>query len=86
MKYGIYAIFDAVSGVFTAPTIDLADSAAARNFRKMCADAGSMVNFAPADFAIYRIGDFDVETGAITPLSPVMCVLRGSDVKGDGNV
>ena len=62
MKYGIYAIFDAVSGVFTAPTIDLADSAAA------------------------RIGDFDVETGAIKPLAPVMCVLRGSDVKGDDNV
>lgn len=87
MKYGLYAIYDSAAAIFTSPTSDISDASAARNFRKMCSDAGSMPNFEPSDFALYRLADYDVETGAITPLAPVVCVVRGADVlRGDNGV
>ncbi len=70
MKYGIYCIYDDAAGVFTAPTIDLSDESAIRNFQKMCADAGSVMNFKPSDFSLYAIGTFDAETANIESVVP----------------
>ena len=53
MKYGIYCIFDEAAGIFTAPTIDISDESAMRNFKKLCSEAGSIMNFKPSDFSIY---------------------------------
>ncbi len=78
MKYGIYCIFDEAAGVFTAPTIDISDESAMRNFQKMCADAGSMMNFKPTDFSLFAVGFFDVESGSIEPLSPPSRLILGS--------
>lgn len=78
MKYGIYCIYDEAAGVFTAPTIDISDESAMRNFRKMCADAGSMMNFKPSDFSLYAVGFFDAESGNIEPLSPPSRLIIGS--------
>lgn len=78
MKYGIYCIFDEAAGVFTAPTIDISDKSAMRNFKKMCADAGSMMNFKPSDFSLYAVGCFDAETGSIEPLIPPSRLIIGS--------
>lgn len=77
MKYGIYCIYDEASRVFTAPTIDISDEAAMRNFQKMCADAGSMMNFKPSDFSLFAVGFFDAETGSIEPLSPPSRLING---------
>lgn len=68
MKYGIYCIYDEAAHVFTAPTIDISDESAMRNFQKMCADAGSIMNFKPTDFSLYAVGFFDAETGSIETL------------------
>lgn len=65
MKYGIYAIFDSASGVFTAPTIDISDASAVRNFQMALENSGSVMNFKPDDFSLYQLGTFDVETGKI---------------------
>lgn len=69
MKYGIYCIHDDAAGIFTAPTIDLSDASAIRNFQKMCSEAGSVMNFKPTDFSLYKVGDFDAETAYIDSLS-----------------
>lgn len=79
MKYGIYCIFDNAAGVFTAPTIDISDEAAIRNFKKMCADAGSIMNFKPSDFALYKVGFFDAETGNIESFITPSRLFVGSD-------
>ena len=85
MKYGIYAIRDAAAGVFTAPTIDISDHSAMRNFQQACANADSVMNFAPNDFALYKIGSFDAELGFIEPDSPTVimnginCVKKGKE-------
>lgn len=78
MKYGIYCIFDEAAGVFTAPTIDISDESAMRNFKKMCSEAGSMMNFKPSDFSLFAVGFFDVESGCIEPLSPPSRLIIGS--------
>lgn len=78
MKYGIYCIFDEAAGIFTAPTIDISDESAMRNFQKMCSDAGSVMNFKPSDFSLYAVGVFDAETGNIESLVPPSRLIVGS--------
>lgn len=77
MKYGIYSIRDAAAGVFTAPTIDLTDESATRGFSQAVNNAGSMMNFVPSDFSLYRIGTLDVESGQIEPISPPAKLVSG---------
>uniref|UniRef100_A0AAU8B1E0 Nonstructural protein n=1 Tax=Dulem virus 164 TaxID=3145641 RepID=A0AAU8B1E0_9VIRU len=79
MTYGIYCIFDEAAGVFTAPTIDISDASAVRNFQKMCQDAGSIMNFKPSDFSLYKVGDFDAETAYIDSFSVPSRLFVGSD-------
>ncbi len=77
MKYGIYSIRDAAAGVFTAPTIDLTDESATRAFSQAVNNAGSMMNFVPSDFSLYRIGSLDVESGQIDSIIPPAMVVSG---------
>ena len=77
MKYGIYSIRDAAAHVFTAPTIDLTDESATRAFSQAVNNAGSMMNFVPADFSLYRIGSLDVESGQIEPITPPAMLVSG---------
>ncbi len=77
MKYGIYSIRDAAAGVFTAPTIDLTDESAIRGFSQAVNNVGSVMNFCPSDFALYRIGTLEVEAGTIDPVSPPTMLVCG---------
>lgn len=77
MNYGIYSIRDVAAGVFTAPTIDITDESALRAFSQAVNNAGSMMNFAPSDFFLYRIGTLDVESGQIDPISPPSMIVSG---------
>ncbi len=77
MKYGIYSIRDAAANVFTAPTIDLTDESAIRGFSQAVNNAGSVMNFCPSDFALYRIGTLHVEAGTIDPISPPTMLTSG---------
>nr|WP_325195405.1 phage ORF5 protein [uncultured Oscillibacter sp.] len=79
MKYGVYSIFDSAAGVFTAPTIDISDGSALRNFQQAIANSGSVMNFKPDDFVLYQIGTFDVETGKLDPWIPPSRLIAGSD-------
>lgn len=78
MIYGVYSIYDSAAGVFTIPTIDISDESAIRNFKKMCSEAGSMMNFKPTDFSLYVVGAFNAETGSIEPLSPPSRLIIGT--------
>lgn len=79
MTYGIYSIFDAASGVFTAPTIDISDASAVRNFQMALENSGSIMNFKPDDFSLYQLGTFDVETGKIDAWPVPSRLIVGSD-------
>lgn len=79
MTYGVYAIYDSAAHVFTAPTIDISDASAVRNFQQAIANPGSVMNFKPDDFSLYQIGIFDVETGELEPFTPPSRLIVGSD-------
>ncbi len=80
MKYGIYSIRDAAANVFTAPTIDLTDESAIRAFSQAVNNDGSMMNFCPSDFSLYRIGILHVEAGTIDPISPPEKLVSGDSL------
>lgn len=64
MIYPVYAIRDAKVG-FMSPTVDQNDASAARNFEHAVMNSASLMNSHPGDYALYRIGSFDTETGVI---------------------
>ncbi len=78
MKYGIYSIFDEAAGIFTAPTVDISDESAIRNFQKACSEAGSMMNFKPSDFSLYAVGTWDTDTANIESFVPPERLVVGS--------
>ncbi len=77
MKYGIFSIRDAAAHVFTAPTIDLTDESAIRGFSQAINNKGSVMNFCPSDFSLYRIGVLNVEAGTIDPVNPPEMLVSG---------
>ena len=77
MNYGIYSIRDASAHVFTAPTIDLTDESAIRGFSQAVNNTGSIMNYLPSDFALYRIGTLNVESGTVEPINPPTMLASG---------
>lgn len=66
MKYPIFSMRDVKVG-FMTPTIDANVPSAIRNFEHAVSASGSVMNTHPKDFQLYRVGEFDSETGEITP-------------------
>lgn len=77
MIYAIYSINDALTG-FASPTLQNNDAAAMRSFAEVFKDV-----FSPADYSLWKIGNFDTDTGEIIPDVPTI-VCRATDfVKGE---
>lgn len=69
MKLGIYVMNDKRS-TFMTPSFDYNDATAIRNFEHACDNDQSLMFTHPEDFSIYRIGEYDNESGVITPCDP----------------
>lgn len=83
MIYGIYSIRDVRTG-FMTPTMDANDASAARNFHhSVLHSTGILLSYAQ-DFSLYRLADFDSDSGVITPLTPIVFVTDGAAVKIPG--
>lgn len=67
MNFGIYSIYDRVSGCYGEPYYSVNEGVAVRRFKYIC-DNADMV--AP-DCSLYKLGDFDNVTGDIVPIKPV---------------
>lgn len=77
MTYGVYSIRDVKTG-FLTPSVDLNDDSAIRNFyHAVNASDGVLFSFAQ-DFSLYRVGEFDVDSGRIVPLVPIVQVADGA--------
>ena len=77
MVYPIYSINDALVG-FQSPTIMNNDAFALRAFSENFSDVKN-----PADYSLWKIGDFDSDTGEIIPCVPSV-ISRATDfVKGE---
>lgn len=70
MIYGLYAIKDAKS-TFMPCNADLNDACAIRNFEHAVRQPDSLLRSHPNDYALYRVGTYDNETGVIDAEPPV---------------
>lgn len=78
MKYKIYSIKDTKIG-FMNPFISHNDGTALRDFTNGANDQGrNAINTNPEDKELWRIGEFDDQTGAIT--SDIQYMVKANDI------
>ncbi len=65
MKTQIYAIFDTAAGVYQKPFFGLSDGEVKRSFMDVCTSADHPVGKHPEDYSLYRLGNFDDNTGLL---------------------
>lgn len=66
MLYGVYAIRDLKTG-YLAPTVDVNNASAVRNFSHAASRVDSLFYSHPADYQLFRIGTYDTEDGNFIP-------------------
>lgn len=71
MLTGLYAIKDAKS-TFMPCTVDVNDATAIRNFEHAVRQPDSILASHPNDFALFKVGEYDNESGVISPVFPPM--------------
>lgn len=82
MVFGIYCVRDVKSG-FQTPTAQVNDSVAVRGFESAVINADSVLFTHAKDFGLYKLGEFDADTGRITPLDlPVLLIEATDCLKG----
>lgn len=75
--YPVYSIRDAVSAKFGQLNIESNEATARRNFKYGCRDG--LMDYARDDFSLYKIGDYDVDSGVFIPLNIPVLVCKASD-------
>ena len=79
MKFGVYAMKDNLSG-FLTPTFEVNDDVAMRNFAYAVSHKDTLLYAEKKDFDLYKIGEYDSETGHLEPLESVNMLMQGSAV------
>lgn len=80
MRYGIYAIRDAKTA-FMQCTVDFNDAAAIRNFEHAVQQENSLMATHPGDYDLYKLGEYDNETGELFPATPVQSLVCASALR-----
>ena len=80
MKYPVFSIRDNKVG-FMVPNCDQSRQSAIRNFSYAINNEGVM-NYAPKDFDLYYVGEFDSDNGKIMSVLPEL-VVSGENVYGE---
>lgn len=86
MIYGVYAIRDVRTG-FLQPSFDVNDQAAMRNFSHAVVKSPDVLSSFSADFSLYKLADYDTDSGRITPLDlPLFLLDASSCIRSPGEV
>lgn len=80
MIYNVYCVQDKKS-VWMTPTIDMTDESAMRNFSYAISKTEGLMAYAPSDFALYCLGQFDASSGKLRPLDVPELVIDGSSIE-----
>ncbi len=78
MKMNLYVIRDQRTS-FMTPSVDFNDQSAVRNFEHAVLQKDSLFNTHAEDYSLYRIGQYDNESGRITPEEFPVLILDGKD-------
>lgn len=79
MILGVYAMKDNLSG-FLSPTFESNDDVAMRNFAYAISHKDTLLYAQKKDFDLYKIGEYDTDTGHLIPLESVKQLMQGSAV------
>lgn len=79
MKLVMCAMRDQLTG-FMNPFPVVNEGVAKRDFKIVINDKDQKLYYNPAHFDLYRIGDFDTETGVLVPCDPEI-IVTGLSVK-----
>lgn len=81
MKYPMFAVRDIKASNFGFPFSSVNDDTAIRSFgyEVNTVHPDNLLNKAPGDFELYRVGFFETDTGVFEPCLPEL-LTRGSDV------
>lgn len=69
MNRGLYSIHDSAANYFNTPFFYRTDAEAIRAF-KVAHQGDTPMGAHPADFTLFCIGSWDMETGVVTPETP----------------
>lgn len=77
MTFNLYAVRD-VKSTYMSPVVGSNDAQAMRSFR---AGMKSVPEYevSPGDFELYRIGEFNNESGLISPTIPPVFICSGAE-------
>lgn len=78
MIYGVYVVRD-VKSTFMTPTIDVNDSVAMRNFAHAIENSGSVMTSHKEDFELYKVAEYNNETGLFKPFDVRELICEGVD-------
>ncbi len=74
MKFGVYAVRDLKVG-FQSVTIQPNDASAVRGFESTVINSDSVLSTHAEDFSLFKLGEFDQDSGRLTPLElPVQLI------------
>lgn len=76
MVLGVYCIRDKKS-TFMSVTVDQNDNVAVRNFAHAVMNSNSVMTSHKEDFELYRIGDWDNESGRISSYDVLSLIAEG---------
>lgn len=79
MRKFIYSLRDLKTG-FCDPTLELSDEIALRNFQYALKNQPGIIGFAPQDFQLYCIGEFDTQSGILYTFDVPRLVVSVSDL------
>lgn len=81
MKLLAFSVFDAKAEVYGTPIFFATKGLATRAFEDQCNKHDSPIAAHPGDFTLFCIGDFDVDTGTLTPLPSPTSLGTGVEYK-----
>lgn len=79
MIYPVCAIRDQKAS-FYPPTVADNKDVAIREFAMNVNAGRGILGFAPGDFALYYVANFDSEKGVMEPVCPIELLVNGNDV------
>lgn len=81
MKFGIYAVRDVKVG-FQSVSVQSNDAVAVRGFESAVINSDSILFTHAEDFSLYKLGEFDVDSGRLIPLDlPVQLIEASACLK-----
>ena len=81
MKYPCFAIRDIKQG-FGYPRLNLNEAMMKRQFGYEINQEGSLMEYAPSDYELYKIGEYDTDNGRMYPDDVATFICNGTEVYG----